>query len=72
MDREITIGSYGTRDEAEIVQGLLASAGIDAFIRADDAGGSFPFALSGGAQVVVDENDAAAASEILADKTDQT
>jgi hypothetical protein len=58
--------------EAEMVHGLLASAGIDASIRADDAGGAYPFEFSGGAQVLVDESDAAAASEILADRTDET
>lgn len=68
----IAIGTYGTRDEAEVVQGLLASAGIEASIRADDAGGAFPFVLSGGAQVLVDESDAAAARELLADTTDET
>lgn len=68
----ITIGTFGTRDEAEIVQGLLASEGIDASIRADDAGGAYPFVLSGGAQVLVDESDATAASELLASKTDET
>ena len=62
----ITIGTYGTRDEAEVVQGLLASAGIGASISADDAGGAYPFVLSGGAQVLVDESDAKAASELLA------
>jgi cell division protein FtsN len=68
----ITIGTFGTRDEAEIVQGLLASAGIDASIRADDAGGAYPFVLSGGAQVLVDESDATAASELLATRIDET
>jgi hypothetical protein len=68
----ITIGNFGTRDEAEIVQGLLASEGIDSSIRADDAGGAYPFVLSGGAQVLVDESDATAASELLASKTDET
>jgi hypothetical protein len=68
----ITIGTYGTRDEAELVQGLLASAGIESSIRADDAGGAFPFVLSGGAHVLVDESDAAAASELLADRADET
>jgi hypothetical protein len=72
VGRLITIGTFGTRDEAEIVQGLLASAGIDASIRADDAGGAYPFVLSGGAQVLVDESDAVAASEILANRTDET
>ena len=67
----VAIGTYGTRDEAEVVQGLLASAGIEASVRADDAGGAFPFVLSGGAQVLVDESDAKAASEILADTPDE-
>jgi cell division protein FtsN len=68
----IAIGTYGTRDEAEVVQGLLAAAGIEASIRADDAGGAFPFVLSGGAQVLVDEGDAPTASELLANRTDAT
>ena len=72
MGRLIAIGTFGTRDEAEVVQGLLVSAGIDASIRADDAGGAYPFVLSGGAQVLVDESDAIAASEILANTTDET
>ncbi len=72
MGQLIAIGTYATRDEAEVVQGLLASAGIEASIRADDAGGAFPFVLSGGAQVLVDESDAAAARELLADTTDET
>ena len=72
MGQLITIGTFGTRTEAEIVQGLLASAGIDASISADDAGGAYPFVPSGGAQVLVDESDATAASEILANRTDET
>jgi type III secretory pathway lipoprotein EscJ len=72
VHRLIAIGTFGSRTEAEIVQGLLASAGIDASIRADDAGGAYPFEFSGGAQVLVDESDATAASEILANRTDET
>jgi hypothetical protein len=49
---------------------LLATAGIEAAIKADDAGGAFPFVLSGGAQVLVDESDAEAAAELLASSTD--
>jgi hypothetical protein len=71
MGRLIAIGTYGTRDEAEVVEGLLASAGIAASIRADDAGGAYPFVLSGGAQVLVDERDAEAASELLAAPADE-
>jgi hypothetical protein len=71
MGRLVVIGTYGTRDEAEIVEGLLASAGIAASIRADDAGGAYPFVLSGGAQVLVDESDAEAASQLLAEPADE-
>jgi hypothetical protein len=71
VGRLIAIGTFGTRDEAEVVQGLLASAGIGASIRADDAGGAYPFVLSGGAQVLVDESDATAASELLAAPVEQ-
>jgi hypothetical protein len=71
VGRLIPIGTYATRTEAEVVEGLLASAGIAASIRADDAGGAYPFVLSGGAQVLVDESDAKAASQVLAERTDE-
>jgi len=64
--RLIPIAAYGTRSEAEIVQGLLASAGIDGSLSADDAGGAYPFVLSGGAELSVDEDDVMAASELIA------
>jgi hypothetical protein len=68
--RLVPVATYATRSEAEIVQGLLASAGIDASISADDAGGAYPFVLSGGAQLLVDEADVEAASEVLASDAD--
>jgi hypothetical protein len=49
---------------------FLTSAGIEASIRADDAGGAYPFEFSGGPQVLVDESDAEAASQLLAERTD--
>jgi hypothetical protein len=67
--RLILIATYGTRSEAETVQGLLASAGIDASLSADDAGGAYPFVLSGGAQLLVDERDVKTASELIASGT---
>jgi len=67
-----SVGTFPKRTDAEVVQGLLASAGINAWIAADDAGGAFPFALSGGAQVLVDESDLEVAVKVLAGKTDQT
>jgi hypothetical protein len=69
--RLVPVATYATRSEAEIVQGLLASAGIDASISADDAGGAYPFVLSGGAQLLVDEDDVEAATEVLASETDK-
>jgi hypothetical protein len=71
MDRLVTIGTYTTRTEAEIVEGLLEASGISASIRADDAGGAYPFEFSGGAQVLVDESDAEAASQLLANRPDE-
>ena len=43
----------------------LAAAGIPAVISADDAGGAYPFDLTGGARLLVDEADAAAAATLL-------
>ena len=68
----VPVATFGTRSEAEIVQGLLASAGIDASISADDAGGAYPFVLSGGAQLLVDEDDVEAATQGLASETDKS
>jgi hypothetical protein len=70
MRRSVAI--FPKRTEAELAQGLLASAGIAAWVAADDAGGAFPFALSGGAQVLVEESELDAAAKVLAGKTDQT
>ena len=60
----VSIGSFSTRAEAEIVQGRLAASGIESTIEADDAGGAYNV-LSGSAYVLVDESDREAASEIL-------
>jgi len=70
--RLVPVATYATRDEAEVVQGLLESAGIEASLSADDAGGAFPFVLSGGAHVLVDESDAEAASELIASPPDDS
>ena len=70
--RLVPVATFSTRSEAEIVQGLLASAGIDASISADDAGGAYPFVLSGGAQLLVDEDDVEAATQVLASETDKS
>jgi hypothetical protein len=69
--RQVPVAGYATRGEAEIVQGLLASAGIESSLSADDAGGAYPFVLSGGAQLLVDEDDVEAATELIAGETDE-
>ena len=68
MGKQIPVGTFPTRNEAEIVHGLLASAGIEAWVTADDAGGAYPF--ESGAQLLIDESDLEAASQVLAGKAD--
>jgi Putative prokaryotic signal transducing protein len=62
----VSLRTFPTRSEAEVVHGLLASAGIASWVAADDAGGAYPFDFSGGARLMVDEQDREAASEVLA------
>jgi len=66
----IEVGAYPTRSEAELAQGALAAAGIRSEIAADDAGGAYPFDLSGGARLLVDEADAADAAAFLSGGTE--
>jgi len=63
----IEVGTYRTRSEAELAQARLAWAGISSVIAADDAGGAYPFDLSGGARLLIDEADVEAATELLSD-----
>jgi hypothetical protein len=66
MPAPVRIRTYPTRFEAEMAQGLLASAGVRAWLVTDDAGGAYPFQLSGGgAQLMVDAAQSAAAEELL-------
>jgi hypothetical protein len=62
----IEVGVYPTRSEAELAQTALAVEGIQSVIEADDAGGAYPFDLTGGARLLVGEAGAAFAAEILA------
>jgi hypothetical protein len=61
----IQIGVYRTRSDAELAQSALAAAGITSEIIADDAGGAYPFDLTGGVRLVVDEAEADTASALL-------
>jgi hypothetical protein len=64
----ITVGTYRTRSDAELAQAALVVAGIQSVLEADDAGGAYPFDLSGGARLLVSDTDAAEALEILEDQ----
>ena len=61
----IEVGVYPTRSDAELAQAALAAAGIQSVLSADDAGGAYPFDLSGGARLLVDEADAEVAAALL-------
>jgi hypothetical protein len=64
----VVSGTYATRSDAELAQTALTAAGIDSVIESDDAGGAYPFDLSGGARLLVDEDDAEDAAAILGDR----
>jgi Putative prokaryotic signal transducing protein len=66
MSSMMQVGAYSTRSEAEIAQAALAAAGIPSMLEADDAGGAYPFDLSGAARLLVDERDAEEAASVLA------
>jgi hypothetical protein len=63
----IVVDTFNTQSQAEIAKSALESAGIDAMIKADTAGGMRPhLAWSGaGFQVLVREEDEAEAREVL-------
>jgi hypothetical protein len=61
----VQVGSYPTRQDAELAQTALTAAGIASEVESDDAGGAYPFDLSGGARLLVDEADAESATAIL-------
>jgi fructose-1-phosphate kinase PfkB-like protein len=62
----IAVGTYPTRTDAELAQATLEAEGIPSVIVSDDAGGAYPFDLSGGARLLVAEADAERAQAILA------
>ena len=60
------VGTYPTRAEAELAQATLEVEGIQSVVSSDDAGGAYPFDLSGGARLLVSDADAERAAAILA------
>jgi hypothetical protein len=62
----VEVGVYPTRTDAELAQTALEAAGIPSVIAADDAGGAYPFDLTGGGtRLLVEETDAEDASAVL-------
>jgi hypothetical protein len=61
-------GGFATRSDAELAQGALAAAGIPSEIAADDAGGAYPFDLTGGVRLLVEQDDADDAAVVLGDR----
>jgi Putative prokaryotic signal transducing protein len=64
----VEVGVYPTRSDAELAQSVLAVAGIQSVIAADDAGGAYPFDLTGGARLLVEEADAEDAAAVLSER----
>ncbi|GIM88660.1 putative signal transducing protein [Paractinoplanes toevensis] len=68
-NQTVPVASVSSRTEADIVAGLLRSAGIDALVSADDAGGEIGSFQLEGVSVLVAPADEAEARQILADST---
>jgi hypothetical protein len=62
------VRSYLNKMEAELAKGLLASAEIESFVQADDAGGTRPNLWMSGIRLLVRPEDAASAEEILSEQ----
>lgn len=67
MESTDTLARYAFRHEAEFAKGYLDDAGIESFLRVDDAGGNLGLALEGGAEIVVRREDLPRAREVLAE-----
>jgi putative signal transducing protein len=64
----VVVQAYGSRPEADLAKGVLEDAGIQAMVRAHTGGGMHEhLAWSGaGFQILVREEDASAARDVLA------
>lgn len=67
MEPTTEVAAFNTRLEADLVVAKLAEAGIDAFVIADNLGGTFPMMqmITGGYKVMVLEAVADEATEIV-------
>jgi hypothetical protein len=70
--RFVPVARYADRHEAELVRGMLESAGVPSALRTDDAGGIYPvLSPSAGATVLVPDDDLELAREVLTDSRAQ-
>jgi hypothetical protein len=68
----VEVGVYPTRTDAELAQTALDAAGIASVVAADDAGGAYPFDLTGGgARLLVEQADAENAAAVLSGRPDE-
>ena len=61
----IVVADFPNRIDAEIAQSALEAAGIESFVSADDAGGLRPNLWLSGVRLVVLDEDARRALEVL-------
>jgi hypothetical protein len=64
-DSLVTVGTYLNHIEADLAKSALEAAGIESMIRSDDCGGVRPHLWMGGIQLLVRDEDAQRALEIL-------
>ena len=67
FDNAVVLETFPNRIEAEMAAGLLEAEGIEAWVMADDAGGTYPMLqFVRGVRLMVFKEDEARAREILA------
>ena len=66
----VTIRTFTTESEANIVRGALEAFNINCIVSRDDCGGQRPhLALAGGVRLLVRAEDAVSAEQVLAGET---
>jgi hypothetical protein len=64
-DSLVTVGTYLNHIDADLAKSALEAAGIESMIQSDDCGGVRPHLWMGGIQLLVRDEDAQRALEIL-------
>ena len=68
-DDIVMLAEFSDRNEAKVVQSLLASNGIKSDILTDNAGGMYPnLSFSRGTRLLIREEDLEAAKRVLAEQ----